>query len=174
MSIPCASWQAVVFGDPLYQPFRHLGGTGVVKKDDLEYRAIRAAMKQWGSNPDERVSQLKEAAVRMKSGVISEAIGLEALALGNPDKARECILQARNLYTHPADRLRQDLHRIAMERVGDRKQAAIDLLREAEKHYAGIPEVAAVKGWLDILDPPPPPPAVPAGISAQPGATSRQ
>lgn len=173
MSIPCASWQAVVFGDPLYQPFRHLTGTGVVKQDDLEYRAIRAAMKQWGDNPAERVAQLKAAAVRMKSGVILEAVGLESLVLGKPDVARACILQARDLYVDPADRLRQDMHRIAMERAGDRKPAAIELLRESEKRYAGIPEVAAVKGWLDILDPPPPPPAAPAGTSAQPAAPSK-
>ena len=173
MSIPCASWQAVVFGDPLYQPFRHLGGTGVVNKDDVEYRAIRAAMKQWGDKPDERTAHLKEAAERMKSGVILEAIGLEALAHGNPDAARASILQARDLYANPADRLRQDLHRVAIERVADRKQVAIDTLREAEKQYAGIAEVAAVKGWLDILDPPPPPPTLPPGTSVQPGATSK-
>lgn len=173
MSIPCTSWQAVVFGDPLYQPFRHLRGTGVVKKDDLEYRALHAAMNQWGSDPDERVRQLKEAAARMKSGAMMEAIGLDSLANGNPDKARECVLQARDLYANPADRLRQDLHRIAMERVAGRKQVAIDLLREAEKHYAAIPEVAAVKGWLDILDPPPPPPVAPPGVSVQPGEKSR-
>lgn len=170
MSIPCASWQAVVFGDPLYQPFRHFFGTGLVKATDLDYRAIRAAMMQWEDAPEERIAKLKEAAARMKSPVILEAIGLESLVEGNPDKARACVLQARDLYTDPADRLRQDLHRVAIERAANRRQAAVDLLREAEKRYAGISEVAAVKGWLDILDPPPPPQAPPAGAITTPGA----
>ena len=34
-------------------------------------------------------------------------------------------------------------------------------LREAQTRYGPIPEVEALKGWLDILDPPPPPPADP-------------
>lgn len=163
MSIRSVSWQGVVLGDPLYRPFGHLDGSGTVQEDDLAYRALRAAALKWKDDPAERRGQLKEAAVRMKSGVILEALGLELLEEGRADRSGTLFVQARELYQEPADNLRMDLHLVQMQRTSGRKLAAVDELRKAETRYANIPEVKAVKGWLDILDPPPPPPAKPAG-----------
>ena len=59
------------------------------------------------------------------------------------------------------DKLRQDFHLIAIDRAANRKDLAVRGLRDAQTRYGPIPEAEALKGWLDILDPPPPPPADP-------------
>jgi hypothetical protein len=46
----------------------------------------------------------------------------------------------------------------AIDRAANRKDQAVRDLREAQTRYGPIPETEALKGWLDILDPPPPPP----------------
>lgn len=161
MAMPATSWQAVVLGDPLYRPFAHLDGSGEVLKQDADYRAIRAATLKWSGDPDERRKQLDMAAVRMKSGALSEAAALDSLHAGRVDQAKTRFLAARALYEAPADKLRQEFHLIAMERAAGRKEAAIETLRSVTGRYLAMPELDAVKGWLDILDPPPPPPANP-------------
>ena len=65
-----------------------------------------------------------------------------------------------------ADKLRQDFHVIAIDRAAKRKDLAVRGLRDAEVRYGAIPEAQALKGWLDILDPPPPPPADPTKTPA--------
>lgn len=157
MALPSCSWQAVTLGDPLYTPFRHLGGTGEVREEDRAYRALRAARLQWPDKPAERISQLKQAAVRMKSGVLLEAVALEHLEQGEADRAGTCFIQARELYPQAADKLRQDLQRVAILRAAGNRGSAAHSLRELIQHYSGHPEVAAARGWLDIVDPPPPP-----------------
>lgn len=157
MALPSCSWQAVTLGDPLYRPFAHLGGTGEVRDEDREYRALRAALLKWPDEPAERINQLKQAAVRMNSGVLLEAVALEHLEAGKTERAGTCFIQARELYQDPADKLRQDLQRVALLRAAGNRAGAARSLRELIQHYAAEPEVTAAKGWLDIVDPPPPP-----------------
>jgi hypothetical protein len=57
--------------------------------------------------------------------------------------------------------MRQDFHLITIDRAANRKNLAIQALRDAQVRYGPIPESEALQGWLDILDPPPPPPADP-------------
>jgi len=167
MSLPSCSWQAVTFGDPLYRPFVHLSGSGNIREEDRAYRALRAAALKWGDKPEERQRQLKDAAVRMKSGELLEAVALELLEAGDAERAGTCFVQARALYTEPADQLRQDLQRVALLRAAANRGTASRMLRELIQHYSAIAEVSAAKGWLDIVDPPPPPqptlPATPGG-----------
>jgi len=164
MAMPVTSWQGVVLGDPLYRPFRHLSGTGEKLEEDLPYRALRAASIEWGANPGERRMQLEKASERMKSGALTEAIGLAFLGDAKPVEAAAAFAKAKEFYKDPADQLRQDFHLIAMERAANQKDKAIVGLREALARYGEIPEADALKGWLDILDPPPPPPAEPGKV----------
>jgi hypothetical protein len=53
---------------------------------------------------------------------------------------------------------------VAIERTAKHKDLAVRGLREALVEYASLPELDAVKGWLDIEDPPPPPPADPTKV----------
>jgi uncharacterized protein (TIGR03790 family) len=161
MSIPVTSWQGIVLGDPLYRPFLHFDGTGQITPADNDYRALRAAVQKWPTEADERKKQLMRATERMESGVLSEAIALEAVEAGRAAEAELWFRNAKKHYTAKPDQFRQDFHLAAMERAADRKADAIKTLRAMENDYPGTAEIDAAKGWLDILDPPPPPPATP-------------
>ncbi|MGL4399598.1 MAG: TIGR03790 family protein [Luteolibacter sp.] len=161
MAMPAISWQGVVLGDPMYRPFIHLAGGGMKQEGDIPYRALRAAALEWKTQPLERQKQLGKASERMKSGVLAEALGLELLLLKDPNGASKWFGQAQAHYPAAEDKLRQDFHQIAIERGANRKDEAVRKLREAQSRHGSIPEADALKGWLDILDPPPPPPADP-------------
>lgn len=161
ISMPVASWQGVVLGDPLYRPFLHLDGSGEIAPADNDYRALRAARLKWSGDSEERKKQLIRAAERMQSGIISEAIGLEAVEAGRGGEAEVWFGSAKKQYKDKADQLRQDFQIAATHRAADRKNVAVNLMKTIERDYAGTPGVSAAKAWLDILDPPPPPPATP-------------
>jgi hypothetical protein len=161
MSVPVLSWQNIVLGDPLYRPFLHLDGSGEKADADREYRAIRLASMRWKDNPKQFEGMLREAADRMKSGVLLEASGLSLAARKEEEAAAENFRKAKLYYEDKPDRLRMDLHLAAMEREDGKKGEAIKLLRGARTLYADIPEALAAASWLMILDPPPPPPAPP-------------
>lgn len=159
MAMPATSWQGVVLGDPLYQPFRHLSGSGNVTKEDREFRALRAAALKWPDSPAERRNQLNQAADRMKSGVIAEAVGLQLLSQDLNTEAVASFRTAKTLYTGTEDKLRQDFHIIAMDRAAHRKELALRGLRDAQTTYGPIPEAESLATWINILDPQPPPQA---------------
>jgi uncharacterized protein (TIGR03790 family) len=159
MALPVLSWQNIVLGDPLYRPFLHLGGGGEKAEADRDYRALRLAAMRWKDDAAERENQLREAADRLKSGVIAEAVGLSLAERRETKAAATEFRKAKLYFTDKPDRLRMDLHLAAMERAEGRKNEAIGLLRGARTLYADIPESAAAAAWLAILDPPPPPPA---------------
>jgi hypothetical protein len=161
MAMPVTSWQGVVLGDPLYQPFRHLDGGGDRTKEDLDFRALRAAVLQWPVDRTERSKQLEKAGLRTRSGVFYEAVALDDLQLGLADQANANFLMAKALYAKVGDKLRQDLHGIAIQRAAGRKNLAVQGIHEALARYGPIPETEALKGWLAILDPPPPPATTP-------------
>lgn len=161
MAMPVTSWQGVVLGDPLYQPFRHLDGSGALNPADVDFRALRAATLKWSGDPAEKRKQLEKAAQRTQSGVFLETAGLDCLQLGLASQANTYFDAAKALYINHGDKLRQDFHRIAADRAAGRKDLAIQGLRDALARYGPVAETEALKGWLDILDPPPPPPADP-------------
>lgn len=167
MSIPVASWQAVVLGDPLYRPFARFDGRGPANPADNEWRAIRMAALKWGDKPAEMVVQLEEAAKRLESGVLSEEVGLRHLAANRSTDAVLWFNQAKRRYRDAPDKMRQDFNLIAIDRAApDGKPRAVQALREARIRYGQVPESIAFAGWLDILDPPPPPPADPTKPAA--------
>jgi len=169
MSMPVTSWQSIVLGDPLYQPFRHLSGMGNVTKQDREFRALRAAVLEWPDSPGERRAKLDHAASRMASGVLAEAVGLELLARGLQAEAVARFRTAKSFYTASEDKLRQDFHIISMDRTAQRKELALRGLRDAQTLYGPIPESEALAAWINLLDPPlPPPPAGAAKTTKQP------
>ena len=167
MAMPVTSWQGVVLGDPLYQPFKHLRGTGERAEADIDFRALRAAYQQWPNDPLERRKQLEMAANRKISGLFAEAVGLDLLEQGLSAEAVIRFKKAKGLYLSEEDKLRQDFHIISIDRAANRKDLAVRGLRDAQTRYHALPEAESIKGWLDILDPPPPPPADPTKV---PGA----
>jgi len=166
MAMPAASWQGVVLGDPLYQPFKHLDGGGTMEEEDRSFRALRAAAMRWPSETSERHHQLEKAGERTRNGIFPEAVGLEMLQQGMTTEATVEFRMARALYVKTGDKLRQDFHVIAIDRTVKSKDRAIQDLHDAQTRYGPIPETEGLKAWLDILDPPPPPP--PAGAPHKP------
>ena len=166
MAMPVTSWQGVVLGDPLYQPFLHFDGSGVKQDADIEFRALRAAAMEWKDNPLERMKQLEKASQRMKSGILAEALGLESHERKDSAGAVQWHRTAKGHYVKTEDKLRQDMQIIAMDRAAGRKDSAVRGLREAQLAYGALPESDALKGWLDIVDPPPPPAADPTKVPA--------
>jgi uncharacterized protein (TIGR03790 family) len=164
MAMPVTSWQGVVLGDPLYRPFRHLSGSGEKLAGDIDYRALRAASLEWGNDPVERLRQLEKGADRMKSGTLQEEVGLSFAKEGKSPQAAMAFRRAKDLFVKTEDKMRQDFNLITLDRVANRKDMAVRGLRDAQIRYGPIAETEAIKGWLDILDPPPPPPANPNKI----------
>lgn len=158
-AMPVTSWQGVVLGDPLYQPFKHLDGSGQRRPEDNDFRAVRAAALRWPNDPAERRRQLDQAAERTGSGVLAEAVGLDCLHLGLTTEAAARFRRAKAADAAAEDQLRQDFHLIAIDRAANRKDLAVRELRDAQRRYGAIPEAEALQAWLDILEPPPPPPA---------------
>ncbi len=153
MAMPVVSWQGVVLGDPLYQPFLHLAGTGVVRNEDRTFRALRAAKLRWPDSDKERTRQLDTASENLKSGELCEAVGLELLALGRPSDAAERFSRAKQRYARIEDQMRQDFHLIAIERTTGRKDQALTALREGLSRYGETPGTKAFSEWIEILAP---------------------
>ncbi len=166
MAMPVTSWQGVVLGDPLYRPFKHLDGSGERTKDDNDFRAFRIASQRWADDPAERGKQIDMAAERTKSATLAEALGLDLLQQGLTAEAAVRFRAAKVLYVRTEDQLRQDFHLIAIDRAANRKDLAVRGLHAGKLRYAALIEAEALKGWLDILDPPPPPPGAPTKVPA--------
>ncbi len=168
MAMPVTSWQGVVLGDPLYRPFLHLDGGGVRQASDNDFRALRAAAVKWKSDPKVRLEQLEAAADRMRSGVLAEDLGLEAIERKDPQSAQRWFLLAKGMYPKTGDKIRQDFNLIAIDRAADRKDAAIAAIKNAQLLYGPVAEADGLKDWLLLLDPPPPPPPPPNPEPAEP------
>ena len=166
MAMPVTSWQGVILGDPLYQPFKHLAGTGKIHKEDKDFRAVRAANLQWPGNASERRARLEQAAARLNSGTLYEAVGLDLLKQGLAAEAVMHFRNAKAAYVRTEDRMRQDFHIIAIDRAANRKDLALRGLRDAQLTYGPIPEAESLAAWILILDPPPPPPPPPPASPA--------
>ncbi|MBC7979793.1 MAG: TIGR03790 family protein [Armatimonadetes bacterium] len=160
-AMPVASWQGIALGDPLYRPFLHLDGTGKKRNEDRDFRALRAAARQWPDKSTERRKKIAEAANNLSSGNLAEGLALDYREAKDTPNAQLWLRNAKNLYVKTEDKLRQDIQLIAIEREQNRNQVAILELRNARARYGPIPETEAISGWLDILDPPPPPLADP-------------
>jgi len=158
MSMNVLSWQNIIIGDPLYRPYKVAAEKTQDFSSELEYKALRYAQSKW-SDPKERYQELIKAADRMKSGTIYEALGYQSLELGNNDPAIDAFKKAGQLFTTPADQLRQVLNLVEVERRRQDSAAALKLLRNAKSIFKDIPEAKAIDGLITILDPPAPPPA---------------
>lgn len=161
MSSPAFSWQNLVVGDPLYRPFAKFSEIDAASGEAREFKALRTAFLRWPDEPATRLTKIRTAAARMNSGWLYEALGLGFADMGLNDQALAAFDSAKRLFPAPADKLRQDLHRVDMARHAGDKQEAIAQLRTIETVYEGTGGAKAITGLLNILDPPPPPAATP-------------
>lgn len=160
-AMPVASWQGIVLGDPLYRPFRHIDGTGKNQPEDRDFRALRAASRQWPDDDAVRREKLSAAAEKLKSGTLAEGLAMDFRESKDLENAQLWMAKARDFFPDRPNKLRQDLQLISILREQGKKPEAIQALRSAKETYGALPEAESVSGWLDILDPPPPPIADP-------------
>jgi len=154
MAMPCASWQGVVLGDPLYRPFRGFPAGGEVAEADRDFRALAMARQRWPDDDGERRAQLAAAVERTRSGTLAEALALEWIDANDEARAGEWLDRAAGAYEDDGDRLRLVFHQVAMRRhVGD-TAGALTLLREAAAVHGERPEAKALEDWIELLDPP--------------------
>lgn len=156
MSMNALSWQNIVLGDPLYTPYRTTTVTAETLAGDRQYKLIRYAGIRF-QDPAEQTKQLLNAAEKTKDGTIFEMMALNLLAAEQTDQAKRAFQRAREVFTDPADKLRQDLHLVELERRAKDPAAALTILKEAKSTYQDLPEAKAIDGLLTILDPPAPP-----------------
>jgi hypothetical protein len=143
MSQRALSWMTTMVGDPLYRPFLNL-------KDDPEnpWDAYRAGVRLWLSK--DRVTgeaALKEAARRLKNGIVSESLGLLELSGNDFKAASEAFQKARADYDKPDDRARVALHEMNAILASKGKEEAARFLRE----QAGANAESSSAALLSVL-----------------------
>jgi uncharacterized protein (TIGR03790 family) len=151
-SINVSSWQGIVLGDPLYRPFLHFDGTGENRKEDRDYRILRAASREWPDDEKLRFEKLALAHNKLSSGTIAEGMAYQYLEKKDIPNAQSWLKKARESFKDKSDQLRQDLQLIAIERSNNQKSTTIELIHSAQEKYGNIPEVDALSEWLDIAE----------------------
>lgn len=161
MAIPLLSWQNLVIGDPLYQPYLHLEGTGDEVKDDKFYRACNIAFKSLGKDIPELERKMRSAAHKANDGRYFEVLGLFRRYKGEREEAVRFFSSAEKMYLLDSDRTRNTLHIIDLLVESGQKENAIIACKALLTKIKGSPWSKTVQAKLNILSPPPPPPAKP-------------
>lgn len=156
MSIKTLSWQGVVFGDPLYRPFKDFATPPQDLTENKEFKAVRLAHLQW-TDAEELTPKLRGLAAKLNSGNIYEAMGFKLLESKKYLQASAFFDSAAKYFSSPSDQLRQGLNKVEVVRRQKDSKKALQMLRSLKKAYAALPESKAVDGLITILDPPPPP-----------------
>jgi uncharacterized protein (TIGR03790 family) len=129
MSQQYLSWMTTFVGDPLYRPF--LNSAAAKPKEDNEWDAYRAGVALWLSKGRPAgESAVRDAATRMKSGIVSESLGLLELSGSDNAAAIAAFEQARGFYKDAADRVRVAVHESGAIRATKGKEAAVKFLQE--------------------------------------------
>lgn len=133
MSQRALSWMTTSVGDPLYRPYLNL-------KEDLNnpWDAYRAGVRAWlGKNRAAGEAALRESATRLKSGIVSEAMGLLEMSGNDHNAALQAFQQARSFYENPDDRARVALHEsTAVSTIKGPNEAARFLREQAAANEA--------------------------------------
>lgn len=180
MSVPVVSWMNICVGDPLYRPFaKRLAPDNDTLKSgpDTPWMLVHLAMARWGKDPAMAATELREAGRTRKDGILMESAGWLQYKLGKYDEAQKDFDAAGGYYPEKPDQLRCRMHVAETWLARQQKTAALKVLRQAEKDFAGLGQVKAVTQHLQRLDPPPqpPPPAKPEpGGSAPPPSQAKK
>lgn len=161
MSVPLLSWQNLVIGDPLYQPYLHLDGTGDEVNEDKFYRACQLAFKEWGADIPEFVRKMRASAHNTNDGRYFEVVGLFRRHQGELDEASLFFESAQKMYLLDSDKTRNALHNIDILVEAGQREKAIIACKELLLKIKDTSEFKTVQAMLNILSPPPPPPAKP-------------
>jgi hypothetical protein len=128
MSQQYLSWMTTFVGDPLYRPF--MNSAQAKPKPENEWDAYRDGVALWLSKGRKAgETALRETAAKMKSGIVSECLGLLELSGNDYAAAVSAFEQARGFYTDTADRVRVAVHEAGAIRAAKGDVAAVKFLR---------------------------------------------
>jgi uncharacterized protein (TIGR03790 family) len=128
MSQQYLSWMTTFVGDPLYRPF--MNSAQAKPKPENEWDAYRDGVALWLSKGRKAgETALRETAAKMKSGIVSECLGLLELSGNDYAVAVSAFEQARGFYTDTADRVRVAVHEAGAIRAAKGDVAAVKFLR---------------------------------------------
>ncbi len=161
MSIPLLSWQNLVIGDPLYQPYLHLNGTGDVKDEDQFYRESSLVFKSSAEDIPDLIRKLRSSAHKTNDARYLEVAGLFRRHQGELAEASMFFNSAQNMYLLDSDKTRNALHLIDILVESGQREKAIIACKEILINIKDTPAAKTVQAKLNILSPPPPPPAKP-------------
>jgi uncharacterized protein (TIGR03790 family) len=161
MAIPAFSWMNVSIGDPLYQPFKHIGGSGAVADEDKAYRAISLAFRAWKNDSEKITNRLQTAAIQKNDARFYEVIGLWNLSKNDSKGAMSYFYPALSKFTEASDKIRVSIHLANLFRAEKKKAQATDALESILIGNETEPAAKSVSAMLKILNPPPPPAAQP-------------
>jgi len=163
MSINKLSWQNLVIGDPLYQPYKFLQQPkmGKITQEDKVYRNCVIGFKEWKDDPDTLTRKFRSAGLKTNDARYYEILGLYKRYLKDMGIAVAFFQSASKMYLLPADKTRCQLHIIDILRSMGKKDKAILAARNLLAQIKGTAEEQTVKSLLNILSPPPPPKAKP-------------
>ncbi len=173
MSMPVASWQGVVFGDPLYRPFAKMKNLDVQSTPaDRYFQGWWAGVMQFGDNWARRSERMLTAARKANIPFLYEALGLEYLYAKEYDKSVTMLKQAFDLAADERTRSRIRLEFLLVERARGGKKAFVHAADKLKTAMATSRFLPALEEWYIRLVPPPPKPAPsqPAKTDGKPAA----
>lgn len=157
MSQQYLSWMTTFVGDPLYRPFAN--SAQAKPKPGDEWDAYREGVSVWLSKGrPEGEASLRDAAARLKSGIVGECTGLLQLSGGAHAGAIAAFQQARAAYKDSADRVRVAIHEAAAIRASKGVEAAMRFLKEQAGANSG-PHAEALTLLAQSMKEPEPKPA---------------
>lgn len=157
MSQPYLSWMTTFIGDPLYRPF--LNSNAAPPKPGNEWDAYRAGVALWLSKGRPAgETALRDSATQLKSGVISEGMGLLEMSGGDNNAAITAFQQSRATYSDADDRIRVAIHESSAIRAAKGDAAANAFLKQQAEANSSSDKAELLK----LLMSPAPQPAKPA------------
>ncbi len=144
MSQPYLSWMTTFIGDPLYRPFLH--SNAAPPKPDNEWDAYRAGVAVWlGKGRPAGEIALRDSATHLKSGAISEGLGLLQMSGGDNSAAITAFQQSRASYTDAEDRIRVAIHESSAIRAVKGDAAADAFLKQQSAANASSDKAELLK-----------------------------
>jgi len=148
MSQRALSWMTTFVGDPMYRPF------GNVEPDPKNpWEAYAAGVRTWlTKSRSAGEAALRDSAKQLKSGIVSEAMGLLELSGNDAGAAMDAFKEARTAYDRPDDRVRVAIHESGAIAAAEGPAKAARFLREqastngASDSASLLTELAAVYG----------------------------
>lgn len=158
MATPALSWQTVMIGDPLYNPFKHHKAMkGEVAEEDKDFRVMTLLRTIHIDNDANMLQALRSYAAKSENAHLYEYIGLWNTYQKNTPSADLFYQAAARLAESESQKVRLALHRSYLQLGNKAKSAALDILDDTLSALPKASHRRALHSLRVMHDPPPPP-----------------